>query len=168
MKTVEDLRKAGFRVFVKHSRYYEVDNLMLPIVPVKNVYFGPITRPAAKSMGYVPSTVFPRGGKTEVEIYHRDRLCSEGHAVCSINDNFNRKIGLTIALGRALERLDMINWDQVLAEVGQERLRSFCDGKYTRRQLESCGTTARSTVRALGVKEMRTRARKALNRRTAS
>lgn len=60
----------------------------------------------------------------------------------------------------------MINWSEIVNEVGPERLRDFCEGNITRREFESVGTNARRLVRTLGVNEARTRARKALARRT--
>lgn len=164
MKTVAELRQEGFKVFVKHSRYYlETRRFLFE----KTLIYGPLSKSEKEASGFGSENLFAKGGKTEVEIYKNGVLLGEGHAVCSLSDNFNRKIGLQIALGRAQEDLNMVNWTQILNEVGQERLRSFCEGKLTRREFERCGGTARTLIRELGAKETRTRARKALSRRTS-
>lgn len=159
MKSVAELRKS-FKVFVKHRRYYQVT------VDGTQYVTGPFTRNEAMSYGYIGDDMHAKGGVTEVDIFKGENLLASGGAVCCLKDSFVRKIGLNIALGRALERLDMVNWSEILSEVGPERLRAFCEGSITRREFESVGTNARRLVRTLGVDEARTRARKALARRT--
>lgn len=54
-------------------------------------------------------TVLPLGGRTRVELLDPDYPDTEaiaiGEAVCHPRDNYNRKLGVTIALGRALKNL---------------------------------------------------------------
>lgn len=48
-----------------------------------------------------------KGGRTVVFIRYSDGLtAAKGEAVCSSKDNYNRKLGLTIALGRAMKELE--------------------------------------------------------------
>jgi hypothetical protein len=70
--TVSDLRKLGYKVFVIHIRFMDMDN-----------------------------SRFARGGKTLVEIHTPDGVIN-GVAFCSLEDNYNKKIGVKIAIGRAL------------------------------------------------------------------
>lgn len=82
MMTVHKLRKAGFKVQVRHFRCYDDD----------------INTPLSK------------GGSTEVLITYPPQegigTCSVvGIAECSPKDNFDRKRGVRIALGRALKNM---------------------------------------------------------------
>lgn len=76
MTTVQQLREDGYTVKVRHNR-----NTQLGVV------------------------VDPKGGSTEVRI-EKDGIGANGEAVCSTKDNYSRKIGRNIALGRALKELD--------------------------------------------------------------
>lgn len=76
MTTIESLRKSGMKVRVMHSRINGQDNVILP-----------------------------KGGCTVIEITDQNGKTVRGTAECSRKDNFNRKMGNTIALGRALEKL---------------------------------------------------------------
>lgn len=158
MRSVAELRQT-YKVFVKHRRYYNIK------IGKNSNLVGPITRKEAFTYGYDCNDLSAKGGITEVDIFLDGRLLASGSAICSLKDSFVRKLGLNIALGRALERLDMINWSEIVEEVGQERLRSFCEGNLTRREFEQSGANARRVIRSLGVDEVRTRARKALSRR---
>lgn len=73
MSEVEKLRKSGFKVRVKHYR------LMSP--------YG----------------IKPRGGKTVVEVTTPEGEGLTGMARCSRNENFNKRLGVRIALGRAFK-----------------------------------------------------------------
>lgn len=53
---------------------------------------------------YVDGRVKPTGGVTKVTLEF-DGVRAVGFAACSNEDNFNRRIGYQIALGRALKRL---------------------------------------------------------------
>jgi hypothetical protein len=44
----------------------------------------------------------PKGGYTIARIYKDDLMLSNGVAVCSYFDNFNKQLGGIIALGRAI------------------------------------------------------------------
>lgn len=51
--------------------------------------------------------VDPKGGKTIARIIDSEgNLISEGYAICRPDEQFNRRLGRTIALGRALSVLD--------------------------------------------------------------
>lgn len=72
--TVEDLRKDGYKVKVHHHRKFNLDGIN------------------------------SRGGKTIVEVTTPDGATTfTGVARCSRKENFNKRLGVRIALGRALK-----------------------------------------------------------------
>lgn len=82
--TIKKLRQAGFKVRVIHSRHYET-----------------ITRLS----GYT-QRLSCKGGRTKLEITTPDKQINvEAFAECSLEDSFNRKLGNSIALGRAVSKL---------------------------------------------------------------
>jgi hypothetical protein len=70
--TVSFLRKSGYKVAVMHTRKYD-------LYGVKN----------------------PKGGKTVIIIDSPHGEHFEGTAVCCSSDNYNKKLGVRIALGRS-------------------------------------------------------------------
>lgn len=82
MLTVENLRKMGFRVKVRHTRGKYFDNV------------------------HQCAEFDPYGGLTEVEVYDfTTQQAYTGEAKCSKKDHYNRKLGVRIALGRALKKM---------------------------------------------------------------
>lgn len=79
--TVEQLRKQGYKVRVKHFRRHHFE--------IK--------------VGGQKQVVDPRGGRTVVEITSPSGLNAVGESFCCPIDNFDRKLGLKIALGRAIK-----------------------------------------------------------------
>jgi hypothetical protein len=76
MNTIYSLRKQGWKIRVYHTRN-------------KTVSFN----------------ISPRGGFTRIEATTPDGKTAVGTAICSDKDNFDRKVGNSIALGRALKAL---------------------------------------------------------------
>lgn len=85
MLTVHELRKRGYKVRVIHSRVYYYEHY------------------CAKGNGVLQQ----KGGNTHVEITTPDNINISGTAFCSDKDNYNRKLGVKIALGRALKYLGL-------------------------------------------------------------
>ena len=83
MLTVHDLRKRGYKVKVRHDRD----------VALYSNYDWDRTLAVGRTEVYIES---PDGNR-----------CSNGVAYRSIKEQFNRKRGLRIALGRALKNLGM-------------------------------------------------------------
>lgn len=85
---VEQLRKMGNKVRVMHFRY-------------ANRKHGGIlfSNQEMKKNGFIPD---PRGGKVSVEITMPDNTTKFGEAICSTKDNYNKRVGVSIAIGRAL------------------------------------------------------------------
>lgn len=84
MQTVYELRKSGYKVRVSHQRYYA--NYLL----------------ARHKAGKLINHLTAKGGMTLVELTSPTGINVLGCARCSKKDNFNRKMGLNVALGRAL------------------------------------------------------------------
>lgn len=78
MHTVESLRGMGWKVRVLHHRKY------------------------------TPEGVNARGGKTFVEITLPDGRDIVGYSRCSRGENFDKKLGVRIALGRALAQIGIL------------------------------------------------------------
>ena len=84
--TIRQLRRAGFKVRVIHTRHYEI---------IQRGMSGPFSRLSGK------------GGTTKIQITTPDKQIDvEGIAVCSLEDSFDRKLGNSIALGRAIQMLE--------------------------------------------------------------
>lgn len=84
--TVEQLRKNNYRVRVLHERYSQSSPEVL--VPRKEIAKG-------EALG--------KGGRTTVEITTPEGKELTGVAKCHLNDSFNRRRALAIAVGRALK-----------------------------------------------------------------
>ena len=83
--TIRQLRRAGFKVRVIHTRHYETR---------ENLRMSACFRLSGK------------GGSTKIQITTPDKkVDAEGIAMCSMEDSFNRKLGNSIALGRAVQQL---------------------------------------------------------------
>ena len=81
--SIADLRRCGYKVRVIHSR---------PKITTK--------RMDGESFEYSA-----KGGNTIIEITTPEGLNAIGTAQCSVKDNWNRKVGNQIALGRALTKI---------------------------------------------------------------
>jgi hypothetical protein len=83
--TIKDLRQAGYKVRVLHTRQNWIK---------------------ARATGH-SIELNARGGSTTIEVTTPDGKHNVvGKSVCSMEDNFNRKLGNSIALGRALQQLE--------------------------------------------------------------
>ena len=83
--TIKDLRRQGYKVRVMHARHHVT----------KQKISGTVLDLSA------------RGGSTTIELTTPDKQHTVfGKAVCSLEDNFNKKMGNSIALGRALRELE--------------------------------------------------------------
>ncbi len=76
------------------------------------------------AIGFEPPRLLfaPRGGQTHVIIMGEDgeTELAYGHAWCSPKDNYNKKIGRTIAVGRALKFLRMKEIESVRVDTGTD------------------------------------------------
>lgn len=90
------LRLGGVRVRIRHKRYlarHHGETLIL--ADYARRWCGSVDN----LDGYVP---YPLGGETSVELAFPDGGTYEGVAKCSLKDRFDRKVGLAMALSRAL------------------------------------------------------------------
>jgi len=59
-----------------------------------------------REKGWEVEVLHIRGGETKVTVIPREPTCHAlGVAYCSVRDPYNKKIGVAIALGRALKTL---------------------------------------------------------------
>jgi hypothetical protein len=94
--TIRQLRRSGFKVRVIHKRHQKI------VTKIDGNYF----ENSAK------------GGTTIIQITTPDKQTDvEGVAVCSIEDNYDRKVGNAIALGRALSDLNEEQISQIKRNV---------------------------------------------------
>lgn len=85
--SIKNLRRRGWKVRVMHSRHYFL----------KDRLNGASTEISAK------------GGITLIEITSPDKtINASGKAVCSDEDNYDRKVGNAIALGRAWKEAEKV------------------------------------------------------------
>ena len=83
--TIKQLRQRGYKVRVLHSRS---------------------TRAIANLDGSYRAELLAHGGSTTIEVTTPDKqITVSGKSLCSSKDNFNRRVGNEIALGRAIEQL---------------------------------------------------------------
>ena len=88
--TVRDLRQRGFKVTVHHTRHY---------TDVKEN----VIRQVTKHQPDLYKQAHARGGETAVNIFNpRTNQTYSGLSICNLNDNYNKKLGVNIALYRAL------------------------------------------------------------------
>jgi hypothetical protein len=84
MTTVKELRQSGYKVRVLHHRNYKTYKV------------------ANNPNQFVQKSIHNLGGKTEIIIDSPNGEHYEGVAICSKTDNYNKKLGVKIALGRAM------------------------------------------------------------------
>lgn len=97
-EVIKDLRKLGYRVFVNHIRNFDIESFDFEACTFE-----------------LEQKPTPCGGITEVGIYLPDP-CDPAklpgipvvysEAICSTKDNYHRKRGVKIALGRAIDQLE--------------------------------------------------------------
>lgn len=104
--TVASLRKQGYKVRVTHQRYYFTGKMetsnddgveLLSRYEAEHHEFGNLLLDGTTPEG--------NGGQTLVEITTPTGETLYGNAVCSTSQNYDRKLGVYIALGRAMKGL---------------------------------------------------------------
>ena len=87
--TIQQLRNSGYKVRVLHNRLY-------------NGYYkwqvG--SKPNQSVHGYAPIDPDTKGGSTQIVIDSPNGNHYEGLAICSKKENYNKRLGVRIALGR--------------------------------------------------------------------
>ena len=93
--TVQQLRAEGWRVGVRHWRWSHDGAHLAP-------YTRDLERRDPIFIAELPSV---RGGATYVTLTSPTGEVLEGLARCSIRDNYDKRRGVQIAIGRALKRV---------------------------------------------------------------
>ena len=99
---IDKLKKEGYRVYISHHRWYCNTYGVWSLLPLREI------RKLKEQNLYWPDCIDCRGGATVVEVC-KDKEILRGEASCSDVDNFNRKRGVKIALGRALYGVSSIS-----------------------------------------------------------
>lgn len=86
MNPIYNLRKNGFKVRVLHQRVVDF--------------------PEGEESG--KAVIYPRGGFTKVELRDPNGKETFGYSYCSSQDNYCKRTGAQIALGRALKQLEEV------------------------------------------------------------
>lgn len=97
--TVKELRQSKFKVRVGHYRYTNVQ-LALKLKTTK--FEGEPTLDSKITPFQREFGISPKGGKTTIEI-SKDGFDGKAEAICRFDENYNRKLGVKIALGRAFD-----------------------------------------------------------------
>jgi hypothetical protein len=84
---IDEIQNKGYEVEIEHLR------------PIKYII--------DPESGAETQEIAPRGGQTRVKILKDEAIVSFADSFCSISDNYNRKIGALIALGRAEKKIDV-------------------------------------------------------------
>jgi hypothetical protein len=102
---IQALRAEGFEVKVQVWRIYERPIHSVHDGKHRDSYFGNAEN--AAELGYDRSHLSPRGGAHFVSIWHpQGEVGGNGSATCNAEDNFDRRRGLRMALGRAVKNLE--------------------------------------------------------------
>jgi hypothetical protein len=110
--TVQGLRDSGYQVRVTHLRRYNryaTDNTGQTYV-VGSDFLG-------THDGADPKFALPTGGVTMVEVTTPEGVTYSGTAECADNDAYNKKIGVKIALGRAMNFEKNLDKSQKINDV---------------------------------------------------
>jgi hypothetical protein len=106
--TIQDFRKAGYKVRVDHRRlwkiaYIEPRNGSLVVKTVENTQ-GVMNRGGTPDENGVLYQLLPKGGRTEVTVIDpNSKLEVFAYADCHSNENYNKTIGVEKSLERVAE-----------------------------------------------------------------
>lgn len=101
--TVQQLRDNGYKVSVSHYRFFNLDPAGWWVDEEGNAHTTNIAHQGMiKRLNKKP---LPRGGMTFVAITTPDEVTSNAYSACSMSDNYCKKTGREIAIGRALKKL---------------------------------------------------------------
>lgn len=95
--TVKALRAKNYKVRVSHLRTHIND---INKKKIKNYYH--------KRQFEDKNLIYPKGGKTLVEVTTPDGKQLIEQVICSINDTYQKSVGLSIALGRLVKNNNII------------------------------------------------------------
>ncbi len=99
--TVYDLRKKGHKVRVLHLRKFVC---FCNITGIKLTHYARYTKPqTVLTLDKNTYYFHPNGGKTVIEVTTTGGNDYIGTAVCSDKETYNKKLGVKIALARALK-----------------------------------------------------------------
>ena len=106
-ETLEKLHSLGYNICIDHYRdidyryegYGDLDNRHVHRQDVTPLYF---RSDVIRKQG---ATFSPFGGETAVQIFKDGNLVGETLARCHPQDNYNKRVGVNICLGRLLDKI---------------------------------------------------------------
>lgn len=101
---IDCLRNSGFKIKVEHYRYVRGGGIPGVNIMPRRV----IDEHNTGKLAHIPFFIQPCGGIVEAEITAPDGHTYLGHSECSEKDNFVRKIGTTMAIGRAMQQYRLV------------------------------------------------------------
>ena len=100
--TVAQLRQKGFKVHISHIRRAVAHAHVVKLCQAQVVADSPLAM--------VPYELAPTGGITVVDLlgpnHPENQPCFHGEAHCYKKDTYNKRVGVQIALGRALKEAE--------------------------------------------------------------
>lgn len=101
MNTVKSLRQSNYKIRISHCRNVNLKAKKNDDMSLTRLY---------KELN---EPITAKGGKTIVELTFNGKN-ARGEALCSIGDGYNRKLGVQVALGRALNQLTLITENKIV------------------------------------------------------
>lgn len=89
-QVINNLRSLGYGVRVTHYRHFIIDDKIMSLPQY--------------CVSFLANRLLAKGGRTEVSVFDpKNKKYFKGWADCSLNDVFNKKEGLKIALDRVMK-----------------------------------------------------------------
>ena len=114
MQSVAELRRSGLGVRVNHLR---VDNRDILKIGLFSEFFckngknlknsSNLSKILKRTKDIEQNSIFCRGGKTIVTVTTKDGKEFKEEVICSINDPYNKKVGIKIGLGRINKKIGL-------------------------------------------------------------
>ena len=111
-KTVKELRQSGYKVKVIHHR---IKGFPMMYKDDEQVFFGELN---------------PKGGRTELLLMSPEGIQIKAEAKCSNRDNYCRKVGVAIALGRAIKELEWQRKIEAMKPKKKDSLGNFINERF--------------------------------------
>ena len=105
--------KQFIKKYIQPTPWYQITHYRIPLYVAKRI--GKKSLPSERvfelaTQDYVKDIPFERGGVTEVVALLDDNTCVMAYAVCSWQDNYNKKVGVKLAKKRLKKMLKKLGY----------------------------------------------------------